>query len=49
MPITDFNAPYLIGTSSAWGVFDADNDYITDSVKIYNYVIRSLGFPIVNL
>jgi hypothetical protein len=49
MPITDFNVQYLVGTSSAWGAFDADGDYITDSVKIYNYVIRSLGFPIVNL
>ena len=49
MPISTFNAPYLVGTSSAWGVFDNDSDYITDSVKVYNYVIRSLGFPVVNL
>jgi hypothetical protein len=41
-----YNITFSAGNSTAFGIYDTDSQFITDSVKIAKYVVRSLGYPI---
>lgn len=39
------NITFSAGNSTAFGVYDSQQAFITDSIKVVKYVIRSLGYP----
>lgn len=39
------NVTFSAGNSTAFGIYDNQQSFVTDSVKIIKYVIRSLGYP----
>lgn len=48
---TDWSAiiTYSVGTSSAFGIYDSDALFVTQSTKVAKYVIRSLGYPVMDV
>ncbi len=44
-----YNVTFSAGMSTAFGEFDQDPQFVTDSTKILKYVVRSLGYPSMQL
>lgn len=44
-----YNATFSAGNSTAFGEFDSDSQFVTDSVKVLRYIVRSLGYPSMQL
>lgn len=44
-----YNSTFSAGTSTAFGEFDSDPQFVTDSTKVLKYIVRSLGYPSMQL
>ena len=44
-----YNTTFSAGISTAFGEFDQDPEFVTDSTKVLRYVVRSLGYPSMQL
>lgn len=44
-----YNVTYSVGTSSAFGVYDSDVTYVTQSQRLIKYIARSLGWPMMQI
>ena len=50
MPIIDwYNVTFSASGSTAFQEFDSDAQFVTDSIKVLRYVVRSLGYPSMQL
>lgn len=48
-PIDWYAVTYSAGSSSAFGVYDSDPVYVTQSQRLIKYVVRSLGWPVMQI
>lgn len=44
-----YNSTFSAGASTAFGEFDSDPQFVTDSTKVLKYIVRSLGYPSMQL
>ena len=50
MPTIDwYNVTFSASGSTAFQAFDSDAQFVTDSIKVLRYVVRSLGYPSMQL
>lgn len=48
-PIDWYNVTFSVGNSTAFEIYDQEEQFVTASNKMVKYIVRSLGYPVTNV